>query len=80
MKTKVVVLLNKTASKVGKACPTATKDVDENIKNRNYTIRKFGYGPLNPAAPDPGFWEKKADLWNSDIETVQTARLTQSSS
>lgn len=73
MKTKVVILLNKTASKVGAACPTATKDVDENVKNRNYTIRKYGYGPLNPAKPDPGFWEKKAKLWKSDLETVKTA-------
>ena len=73
MKPKVIVLLNKTVSAVGKACPTATKDVDENIKNRNWTIKNHGYGPLNPCVPDPGFWEKKAELWNSDIETVQTA-------
>ena len=38
-------------------------------KIENWTIDKFGYGPLNPDAPDPGFWEKKADLWNSDIDT-----------
>ena len=51
MKTKVVILLNKTASKVGKSCPTTTKDVDENVKNRNYTIRKYGYGPLKQTKP-----------------------------
>lgn len=73
MKPKVTVLLNKTVSSVGKACPTATKDVDENIKNRNWTIKNHGYGPLNPCSPDPGFWEKKAELWNSNVETVQTA-------
>ena len=73
MKPKVTVLLNKTVSAVGKACPTATKDVDENIKNRNWTIKNHGYGPLNPAFPGPGFWEKKAELWNSNIETVKTA-------
>ena len=22
----------------------------------------------------PGFWEKKAELWNSDVDTVKTAR------
>ena len=35
-------------------------DIEENAKNRNWTIDKFAYGPLNPDAPDPGFWEKKA--------------------
>ena len=73
MKPKVAILLNKTVSAVGKSCPTATKDVDENIENRNWTIDNHGYGPLNPDVPDPGFWEKKAELWNSDIETVKTA-------
>ena len=73
MKPKVTILLNKTVSSVGESCPTATKDVEENIKNRDWTIDNFGYGPLNPASPDPGFWEKKAELWNSDIETVKTA-------
>ena len=74
MKPKVTILLNKTVSDVSDSCPTATVDIEENAKNRNWTIDNFGYGPLNPDAPDPGFWEKKADLWNSDIETVQTAR------
>ena len=73
MKPKVTILLNKTVSAVGKSCPTATKDVDENIENRNWTIDNHGYGPLNPDVPDPGFWEKKAELWYSDIETVKTA-------
>ena len=73
MKPKVTVLLNKTVSAVGKACPTATKDVDENIKNRNWTIKNHGYGPLNPDCPDRGFWEKKAELWDSDVDVVKTA-------
>ena len=74
MNPKVTILLNKTSTKVGDSCPTATKDIEENIKNRDWTIDNFGYGPLNPAFPDPGFWEKKADLWNSDVDTVMTAR------
>jgi hypothetical protein len=53
---KVAVLLGKTVSAVGEACPLATKDIKENIKNRDWTIKNFGYGPLNPDAPDPGFW------------------------
>ena len=74
MKPKVTIILNKKVSEVSESCPTATTDIEENAKNRNWTIDKFGYGPLNPDAPDPGFWEKKADLWNSDVDTVKTAR------
>ena len=61
MKPKVTIILNKKVSEVSESCPTATTDIEENAKNRNWTIDKFGYGPLNPDAPDPGFWEKKAD-------------------
>ena len=74
MKPKVILILNKKVSEVSESCPTATTDIEENAKNRNWTIDKFGYGPLNPDAPDPGFWEKKAKLWNSDVDTVKTAR------
>tara|TARA_R110002012_G_scaffold60891_2_gene159512 strand:+ start:55 stop:498 length:444 start_codon:yes stop_codon:yes gene_type:complete len=70
---KVTVILNKTTSAVSDTCPTATNNIKENIKNRDWTIKSFGYGPLNPDAPDPGFWEKKAELWNSDVATVKTA-------
>jgi len=71
---KVTILLGKTVGAVGESCPTATTDIKENIKNRDWTIKNFGYGPLNPDAPDPGFWEEKAELWKSDVDTVKTAR------
>ena len=71
---KVTILLGKTVGAVGESCPTATTDIKENIKNRDWTIKNFGYGPLNPDAPDPGFWEEKAKLWKSDVDTVKTAR------
>jgi hypothetical protein len=74
MNPKAAILLAKTSSSVSKACPRATTDIKENIKNRNWTIQNFAYGPLNPDIPDPGFWDKKAEMWNSDVETVQTAR------
>lgn len=70
---KVTVILNKTTSAVSDTCPTATNNIKENIKNRDWTIKNFGYGPLNPDSPDPGFWEKKSELWNSDVDTVKTA-------
>lgn len=73
MDPKASILLNKTVTAVGFSCPKATLDVKENTKNRNWTIDNFHYGPLNPDYPDPGFWEKKAEMWNSNVETVQTA-------
>ena len=58
------------------ACPKATKDIFENTKNRDWTIKKFGYGPINPDTPDEKFWGEKADLWDTDIETAKTARCS----
>ena len=71
---KAKVLLGKTVTAVGQSCPRATTDIKENIKNRNWTIDNFNYGPLNPDQPDPGFWEQKADMWNTDVETAMSAR------
>tara|TARA_R100001443_G_C3227013_1_gene147419 strand:- start:13 stop:432 length:420 start_codon:yes stop_codon:yes gene_type:complete len=71
---KITILLNKTVDNVNETCPKATLDIKENIKNRDWTIKNYGYGPLNPDYPDIGFWEKKAELWNSDIDTVKTAK------
>ena len=74
VESKVTILLNKTVDDVNQTCPKATLDIKENIKNRDWTIKNYGYGPLNPDYPDVGFWEKKAELWNSDIDTVKTAK------
>lgn len=74
MNSKITILLNKTVDNVNETCPKATLDIKENIKNRDWTIKNYGYGPLNPDYPDIGFWEKKAELWNSDIDTVKTAK------
>ena len=74
MESKVTILLNKTVDDVNQTCPKATLDIKENIKNRDWTIKNYGYGPLNPDYPDVGFWEKKAELWNSDVDTVMTAK------
>ena len=74
MNSKTKVLLNKKVSQVSDACPTAICDIKENVKNRNWTIDNFAYGPLNPDHPDPGFWECKAEMWHTDVDTAQTAR------
>jgi len=45
-------------------CPAATQDVDLNTKNRNLTIQKHMYGPLN--IDEPGdYFEKIANKWNT---------------
>jgi hypothetical protein len=74
MENKVKIFLNKTVTEIAESCPRATTDIEENIKNRNWTIKNFAYGPLNPDVPDPSFWEKKAEMWNSDVNTVMSAR------
>lgn len=73
MSLKAQAFLGKQATQLEESCPRATIDIEENIKNRNWTIDKFNYGPLNPDVPDPGFWEAKAETWNTDVKTAQTA-------
>ena len=48
----------------GQKCPTATKEVSVNIKNRQKAIDSAGYGPLNPKEANSEFWDKKASRWD----------------
>ena len=53
-------------------CPAATQDVDLNTKNRNLTIQKHMYGPLN--IDEPGdYFEKIAKKWNT---TEKAAKMS----
>jgi hypothetical protein len=46
------------------SCPTPTKNVEVNTKNRNATIKNHMYGPLN--VDEPGdFWKKIAEKWDT---------------
>lgn len=48
----------------GLACPPAAVDVELNTKNRDSTIKKFMYGPLN--IDEPGdYWKKVAKKWET---------------
>lgn len=67
------IFLEKEITTRSYSCPSATLDVEENTKNRNWTIDKFAYGPLNPDYPDSGFWERKADIWNTDVDHARSA-------
>ena len=45
-------------------CPPATQDLALNTKNRDATIKKYNYGPLN--VDEPGdYWQKIADYWDT---------------
>ena len=52
------------------SCPKATQDLALNTKNRDATIKKYNYGPLN--VDEPGdYWKRIATYWNT---TEQAAR------
>jgi len=56
-------------------CPAATQSIELNLKNRQKAIDEYGYGPLDPNAPNEEFWAAKAKEWNlSDPEQAKTAR------
>lgn len=56
-------------------CPPATQDVEENLKNRQIAIKKYGYGPPNPSQPNEEFWAAKAEMWKiDDLKQVKTMR------
>jgi len=54
-------------------CPPATKDVAINTKNRNATIKNFGYGPLNVEEPGD-FWEKIAKQWDTTEKAAKKSK------
>lgn len=54
--------------KVGMACPKAAGNVDLNTKNRDKTIRKHNYGPLNLS--DKSYWPKIAKKWNTTVSVA----------
>jgi len=58
--------------KTAMACPTAAGDVDLNTKNRDKTIQKHNYGPLN--LNDQGYWELVADKWNTTPEVAKKSK------
>ena len=54
----------------GAECPTATKNIQLNTKNRNATIKNHMYGPLNVDEP-ADYFEKLADKWNTSEEAAK---------
>jgi hypothetical protein len=55
-------------------CPTATKDIPTNLKNRQRCIDEANYGPLNPNEPNEDYWIAKAKVFGGeDIESAKKA-------
>lgn len=68
--------LMKSYAKGGSAdsCPLETSNIGLNLKNRNNTIKEYGYGPINPEEPADDFWRAKAKMWDTSKDEAKTAR------
>ena len=51
---------------IEQGCPPATQSIKLNLENRQKAIDEYGYGPLDPNAPNEKFWAAKAAEWNMD--------------
>ncbi len=66
-------LLSKLKSIRLATCPTATKDIPTNLKNRQNAIDTANYGPLNPNESNEKYWNAKADMFEGDVEAAKKA-------
>jgi hypothetical protein len=55
-------------------CPPATQDIKVNLANRKKCVDSANYGPANPNIEDEGFWQQKADLFKTSVDTAKTMR------
>jgi hypothetical protein len=56
---------------VEQGCPTATHDIDVNLKNRQKAIDEYHYGPANPDKAED-YWSKSAKIFNVTAATAKT--------
>ena len=68
------VNLNDFSVVIKAACPTATKNVTTNLKNREKAIKTAAYGPLNPEEANTEFWDTKAKRWEVTIAEAKKSR------
>ena len=54
-------------------CPSATRNIEVNLKNRQEAIDVANYGPLNPNEPNEDYWKAKADMFEGDIASAKKA-------
>ena len=58
---------------IEKGCPTATHNIDVNLKNRQKAIDDYHYGPANPDRAED-YWQKSAKIFNVSVATAKTMR------
>ena len=56
---------------IEKSCPTATYDIDVNLKNRQKAIDSYHYGPANPDRAED-YWQKSAKIFAVSVATART--------
>ena len=56
---------------VEQGCPTATHNIDVNLKNRQKAIDEYHYGPANPDKAED-YWNKSAKIFNVTAATAKT--------
>ena len=56
---------------IDKNCPTATYNIDVNLKNRQQAIDDYHYGPANPDRPED-YWKKSAKIFGVSEATAKT--------
>ena len=56
---------------IEKNCPTATYDIDVNLKNRQKAIDDYHYGPANPDRAED-YWSKSSKIFKVSVATART--------
>jgi hypothetical protein len=56
---------------IEKGCPTATHDIDVNLKNRQKAIDDYHYGPANPDRAED-YWSKSSKIFKVSVATART--------
>lgn len=54
-------------------CPPATQDIQLNLANRQKAIDEANYGPENPNEANEGYWKRKADQFEGNVEAAKKA-------
>jgi hypothetical protein len=56
---------------ISNGCPTATHDIDVNLKNRQKAIDEYHYGPANPERAED-YWSTSAKIFRVGVATART--------
>jgi hypothetical protein len=56
---------------INQGCPTATHNIDINLKNRQKAIDDYHYGPANPDKSE-NYWSDSAKIFKVTVTTAKT--------